>query len=74
MTTLSLPVEVGAETYSKGKYETLSSYSKICLHREGVQESHFQGHEGGEVYYGRKGLRGSEGKGVLLLTSNVMIR
>lgn len=30
----------------------------LWLHKEEVGESHFQGHEGGKVFYGRKGLKG----------------
>lgn len=64
MTTLNLPSEAGAETfYSKGKYETLSSYNKIWLHREGAGESHFQGHKAGDVSYRRKSLGEIEEKG-----------
>ena len=44
--------------------------ARLRLHREGVGKSHFQGYEGGEVYYGRKGLRGSGGTGSLVLANN----
>lgn len=54
MTTLNLSIKSGAETFhSKGKYEILYIVRYDFIGK-GLKESHFQGHKGEEVYYGRK--------------------
>lgn len=62
ITTLNLPAGARAETFHyKGKDETLPVTG---LHGKRVGESHFQGHEGGEVFYRRKGPKEAKERGL----------